>query len=239
MGYPPEERRTTPRPRGHGKIWWRGESFAPDWHIITGMAEVIGAHPSDGRPMVLVEARAEWRAWLEQNHNSKGAWLVSWKKATGRPFIPYPETVDEALCFGWVDSRPNRLDEELAMRLFTPRKPRSPWSRLNKEKVARLSAEGLMAPAGMRMVETAQANGSWTVYDEIEDVVIPPDLADALAEDETAPGFFERFPESSKKAILWWIKTAKRPETRAARIAETVSAAAQNRMADHFAGPRG
>ena len=203
------------------------------------MAEVIGTHPSDGRPMVLVEMRAEWRAWLEENHDSKGAWLVSWKKATGRPFIPYPETVDEALCFGWIDSRPNRLDDERAMRLFTPRKPKSLWSRLNKQKVARLSAEGLMAPAGMRMVETAQANGSWTVYDEIEDVVIPADLADALGADETAQGFFERFPESSKKAILWWIKTAKRPETRAGRIAETVAAAAQNRMADHFAGPRG
>ena len=207
------------------------------------MAEVIGTHPSDGRPMVLVETRAEWRAWLEQNHGSTGAWLVSWKKATGRPFIAYPETVDEALCFGWVDSRPNKLDDERAMRLFTPRKPKSPWSRLNKEKVARLSGQGLMAPAGMRMVETALANGSWTVYDEIEAIVVPPDLAAALAEDETAQRFFERFPESSKKAILWWIKTAKRPETRAVRIAETVSAAAQNRMADHFAGrdagPRG
>ena len=207
--------------------------------MLTAMAEVIGTHPSDGRPMVLAETRAEWRAWLEQNHDSTGAWLVSWKKATGRPFVPYPETVDEALCFGWIDSRPNRLDDERAMRLFTPRRPKSLWSRLNKEKVARLSAEGLMAPAGLRMVETAQANGSWTVYDEIEDVVIPADLGAALAADETAQGFFERFPESSKKAILWWIKTAKRQETRAARIAETVSAAAQNRMADHFAGPRG
>ena len=86
------------------------------------------------------------------------------------------------------------------------------------------------------MVETAKANGSWAVYDEIEEIAIPPDLAAALAEDEAALGTFERFPESAKKAILWWIKTAKRPETRAARIAETVRAAAQNRMADHFTG---
>ena len=159
------------------------------------------------------------------------------KKATGRPFIPYPETVDEALCFGWIDSRPNKLDDERAMRLFTPRKPKSPWSPLNKQKVARLSAQGLMASAGERMVETAQANSSRTVADEVYGVVIPPDLAAALAEDEAAHGFFERFPKSSKKAILWWIKTAKRPETRAVRISGTVSAAAQNRMADHFAGP--
>ena len=200
------------------------------------MTALIGTHPSDGRPMVLAETRAEWRAWLERNHESKGAWLVSWKKATGRPFIPYPETVDEALCFGWVDSRPNKLDDERAMRLFTPRQPKSPWSRLNKEKVARLLEQGLMAPAGERMVETAKANGSWTVYDEIENIVIPSDLAASLAEDERARGFFERFPDRSKKAILWWIKSAKRPETRAARVAETVVAAAQNRMADHFAG---
>ncbi len=199
------------------------------------MTEAVGTHPSDGRPMVLAETRAEWRAWLERNHESKGAWLVSWKKATGRPFIPYPETVDEALCFGWVDSRPNKLDDERAMRLFTPRQPKSPWSRLNKEKVARLSEQGLMAPAGERMVETAKANGSWTVYDEIENILIPSDLAASLAEDERARGFFERFPDSSKKAVLWWIKTAKRPETRAGRIAETVRAAAQNRMANHFA----
>ncbi len=201
------------------------------------MAEVIGTHPSDRRPLVLAETRDDWRAWLERNHDSKGAWLVSWKKATGRPFIPYPETVDVALCFGWIDSRPNKLDDERAMRLFTPRNPKGPWSRLNKEKVARLSAQGLMAPAGMRMVETAKANGAWTVYDEIEDIVVPDDLTAALAEDEAARGYFEGFAESSKKAILWWIKTAKRPETRAARISETVRAAAQNRMADHFAGP--
>ena len=189
--------------------------------------------------MVLAETRAEWRAWLEQHHDSSGAWLVSWKKATGRPFIPYPETVDEALCFGWIDSRPNRLDDERAMRLFTPRRPRSPWSRLNKQKVVRLSAEGMMAPSGMRMIETAKANGSWTVADEIEEVIIPADLADALAEDETAQGYFDRFPDRSKKAILWWIKTARRPETRAARITETVRAAAQNRMPDHFGGSGG
>ena len=202
----------------------------------SNMADQIGTHPSDGRPLVLMETREEWRAWLERNHDSKGGWLVSWKKATGRRFVPYPEAVDEALCFGWIDSRTNKLDDERAMRLFTPRKPKSPWSRINKEKVARLSAQGLMAPAGMRMVETAKANGAWTLYDEIEEMTIPADLAAALAEDEAARGFFERFPGSSKKAILWWIKTAKRLETRAVRIAETVRMAAENRMANHFTG---
>ena len=197
----------------------------------------IGTHPSDGRPLVHAETREEWRAWLAQHHeDSGGAWLVSWKKATGRPFVPYPETVDEALCFGWVDSRPNRLNEERAMRLFTPRNPKSPWSRINKEKVARLTEQGLMAPAGNRLVEAAKANGAWTVYDEVEALVIPPDLAAALAESEAARAFFERFPDSSKKNILWWIKTARKPETRAARVSKTVELAAENRMANHPKG---
>ncbi len=114
-------------------------------------ADQIGTHPSDGRPLVLMETREEWRAWLERNHDSKGGWLVSWKKATGRRFVPYPEAVDEALCFDWIDSRPNKLDGQRAVRLFTPRKPKSAWSRINKEKVARLSTQELMAPAGMRI----------------------------------------------------------------------------------------
>lgn len=103
------------------------------------MTGKIGTHPKDGKPLLLVETQDEWRGWLEGNHEeSSGVWLVSWKKATGKPFVPFMDAVDEALCFGWVDSRINRLDEERAMRLFTPRNPKSPWSRINKEKVARL-----------------------------------------------------------------------------------------------------
>ena len=195
------------------------------------------AHPRDGRLLLHAETQAEWRAWLEQNHESAdGVWLVSWKKATGKPFIPYPATVDEALCFGWIDSRANRLDDARAMRLFTPRKPKSPWSRINRAKVARLTEEGRMAPAGMQKVETAKANGSWTVSDEIEDLVIPPDLASALAVNGIAAACFEHFPDSAKKIILWWIKSARKPETRARRIARTVELAAENRMANHPEG---
>ncbi len=201
------------------------------------MIREIGIHASDERTLLHVETREEWRAWLERHHEeSDGVWLVSWKKATGRPFVPYPESVDEALCFGWIDSRPNKIDEERAMRLFTPRNPKSIWSRINREKVARLTEQGLMAAAGIRSVEAAEANGSWTVGDEIEDLVIPPDLASALAANETAKAFFDGFPNSSKKNILWWIKSARKPATRTARISRTVDLAAGNRMANHPKG---
>ena len=194
-------------------------------------------HPRDGRLLVHAETQEGWRAWLAENHDaSGGVWLVSWKKATGRPLVHQSEAVDEALCFGWVDSKVNKLDEERAMLLFTPRNPKSTWSRINKEKVARLIEEGRMTPAGTRLIEAAKSNGSWTIYDEIEGLVIPPDLADALAGDEAAAGFFEYFPDSSKKNMLWWIKSAKKPSTRADRVEKLVRLAAHNRMANHPVG---
>ena len=201
------------------------------------MIEEIGAHPSDGRPLLLVESQEEWRTWLEQNHvSSPGVWLVSWKQATGKPFVPYSDSVDEALCYGWIDSRVNTLDDERAMRLFTRRNPKSPWSRINKDKAVRLMRTGRMAESGASIVAAAQSNGAWTVYDEIEDLVVPPDLAAALAANETAQTRFDNFPPSSKKNILWWIKSARKPETRAARVAKTAELAAQNRMANHPVG---
>ena len=202
-----------------------------------GAAREVGTHSADGRALIHAESRAQWRSWLERHHeHSSGAWLVTWKKASGRPYLPYPEAVDEALCFGWVDSRPNRLDDLRAMRLFTPRRPRSPWSAINKGKVARLTEQRLMAPAGIRVVEAAKASGSWSAYDEVERLVIPPDLARALAVEEGASALFGAFPDSSKKNILWWIRSARRPETRAARVKRAAELAARNRMANHPAG---
>ena len=188
--------------------------------------------PNDGKSLLHLKTREEWRAWLEQNHDkSDGVWFVWWKKATGRPVIPYTNAVDEALCFGWIDSKVKRLDEERAMRMFTPRNPKSQWSRINKNKVARLLEQGRMTAAGMRLVKAAKADGSWNFSDEIEDLVIPPDLASALAENDAAEDYFEKLPNSRKKSVLWWIKSARRSETRAARIAKTVRMAAENRLA--------
>ena len=184
---------------------------------------------------VAARDRAEWRAWLEANHASApGVWLVYGKKDGGLPSVTYAEAVEEALCFGWVDSRPNVVDERRYKQLFSPRKPRSPWSKINKRRVERLIAEGRMAPAGLAVVEAARADGSWHAYDAVEELTMPDDLAAALAADERARGHFAAFPPSSKKNILWWIGSAKRPETRARRIAETVRLAHEDRRANHW-----
>ncbi|MBI1276602.1 MAG: hypothetical protein GC179_00600 [Anaerolineaceae bacterium] len=179
--------------------------------------------------------RAEWRAWLAEHHaTSSGVWLIYYKKESGKPRVAYEEAVEEALCFGWVDSRPNSIDNERYMQLFSPRKPKSPWSKINKERVDRLIANGLMTSAGLKKIEAAMADGSWTRYDEVDDLAMPDDLKAALAADETAKKYFEAFSPSSQKVILWWIASAKRPETRSKRIEETVRLAAQNIKANHY-----
>lgn len=179
--------------------------------------------------------RRAWRAWLEEHHASApGVWLVYYKKESGRPRVAYAEAVEEALCFGWVDSRPNVLDEDRYMQLFSPRKPKSPWSRLNKQRVERLIVQGLMAPAGLAVIEQARRDGSWNVYDAIEDLTVPDDLSAALAADEMARANFDAFSTTSRKNILWWIQSAKRAETRARRVEETVRLAAQNLKANQY-----
>ena len=186
--------------------------------------------PTGDYERVHLSDRRSWRRWLEKNHAiQRGIWLVFYKKATRKPSLEYEESVEEALCFGWVDSRTRRLDDERYMLMFTPRKPGSPWSRPNKERVERLVASGLMTPPGLAKIEEAQRNGAWTVYDAIEDLVIPDDLAAALAEGTSAQENFEGFSISVQKNILWWIASARRPETRARRIAKTAAAVAENR----------
>ncbi|MEM8536120.1 MAG: YdeI/OmpD-associated family protein, partial [Chloroflexota bacterium] len=179
--------------------------------------------------------RQEWRAWLAEHHASApGVWLIYYKKASGKPSISYDEIVEEALCFGWVDSRPNALDDERAMFLISPRNPQSPWSRLNKQRVERLIEQDLMTEAGLAKIEAARQNGAWNQYDDIEDLIIPDDLQIALDANPAAQTNFAAFPPSSKKTILWWIASAKRPQTRAKRIEETVTLAAQNIKANHY-----
>jgi uncharacterized protein YdeI (YjbR/CyaY-like superfamily) len=179
--------------------------------------------------------RAAWREWLAANHALvDGVWLISYKKATGKPALTYDEAVEEALCFGWVDSKPAKLDDERAMLYFAPRKGRSGWSRPNKERVERLIAAGLIAPAGQAKIDAAIADGSWTMLDAVENLETPPDLAAALDSYPAARANFEAFPRSARRGILEWIVQAKTPATRAKRIDETARLAQDNIRANQW-----
>lgn len=172
--------------------------------------------------------RQSWRRWLEQHHgDSRGVWLIYDKKSAGRTRLPYGDAVEEALCFGWVDSLTRSIDDDRYMQLFTPRKPGSNWSRPNKERVARMIDAGLMTPAGLASIESAKRNGSWTRLDGAESLEIPPDLARAFRAHAGSAKQFAGFGRSVRKAILAWVASAKKPETRAARIAKTARMAAK------------
>lgn len=179
--------------------------------------------------------RAEWRSWLEQNWSrAEGLWLVSYKKDTGKPRFEYDEAVEEALCFGWVDSKPNKLDDERSLLWFAPRKRGTGWSKPNKDRVEKLIAQGLMAPPGLAKIEAAKQDGSWNALDAVEALEIPPDLAEALASYPSAGKNFDAFPRSVKRGILEWIVNAKKPETRAQRVSETARLAQDNVRANQW-----
>lgn len=179
--------------------------------------------------------RDEWRAWLEANHTRAGGiWLVSYRKAAGKPRVEYEEAVEEALCFGWIDSKGGKVDDERTMLWMSPRKPGSGWSRPNKERVERLMAAGRMAPAGLEKIEAARRDGSWTALNAVEALEVPPDLERAFDAHPHARGHWEAFPRSAKRAILEWISNAKKPETRAARVEETARLANENVRANQW-----
>jgi uncharacterized protein YdeI (YjbR/CyaY-like superfamily) len=187
---------------------------------------------------VLGESRAQWRAWLAEHHATvPGAWLVRWKKASGGPYLPYGEAVEEALCFGWIDGQARPLDDRRWQMLITPRRPGSAWSRANKERIERLSAEGRMEAAGLAAVERAKADGSWWALDAVEDLIEPAELRAALDRDAAARREWDAFPRSARRAILEWIVSAKRPETRARRVEETARLAAQGIRANQRPRP--
>ena len=143
--------------------------------------------------------------------------------------VTYDDLVEEALCYGWIDSRPGKLDDERTMLRFTPRKRRSVWSRPNKERVERLIADGRMTAPGLRLVEAAKADGSWDALNDVDDLLVPEDLAAALAGAPAAARGFEALSPSMKRPILFWVGSAKRRETRARRIEETLRYAAAGR----------
>ena len=201
------------------------------------------SHPvkTDTVPNSIHPKRAStWRAWLARHHGRQaGVWLISYKKETGKPRMDYAEAVEEALCFGWVDSLPRALDVERAMLWFAPRKAGTNWSKANRERVERLIATGRMAPAGLVKVEAAKTDGSWSALEAVEAFAIDPDLGRAFAAHAGSRAHFEAFPSSVRKAILEWIQNAKRPETRARRIEETARLAAENRRANQWRDRKG
>lgn len=184
---------------------------------------------------VQVESRADWRRWLAANHDRPtGIWLVTFKKHCGDRYVAYNDVVEEALCFGWIDSLPRRLDDDRTMLWLAPRQPGSGWSKLNKDRVERLIAAGQMAASGLAAIAAAQADGSWQALDGVEALEIPPDLATALAAYGAAAANFDAFPRSAKRGILEWIANAKRPATRARRIEETARLAQDNIRANQW-----
>jgi len=188
-------------------------------HVEITMADLPHVQPKD---------RREWRAWLKKHHaTSSGVWLIYDKKAKNPSRLTWPEAVEEALCFGWIDSVSNRIDEHSYKQRFTPRKATSTWSKINRDKVQKLEAAGLMTDAGRKMIAVAKETGRWLVLDTISSDV-PEDLLAALKKAPAAKKHFEAFSKAEHAAFARWINGAKRPETRAARIQEAVELAAKN-----------
>ncbi len=185
---------------------------------------------SDFHPLT----RKEWRDWLAENHaKSAGIWFVYFKKATGKPRVTYDEAVEEALCFGWIDSLPRKFDDERSKLLFTPRKPKSVWSKLNKTRIEKLIENGLMTESGLAKIEAAKRDGSWNALNASDNLEIPKDLAKAFEANKIAARNFAAFSDAVKRSILFWVGSAKRDETRAARIEKTVAMAAKNKKVNY------
>ncbi len=184
-----------------------------------------------------IRSRAELRAWLQANHTRRASiWLVTWKKHT--PFhVSWDEVVEEALCFGWIDSQPRKLDDDRSMLRLSPRKPGSGWSGVNKARIERLIAEGLMAPPGLARIEAARRDGSWEALDGASSLDVPADLDAAFDRHPGAAAEFAAFPPSARRAILEWIGLAKKLETRTTRIEETARLAQVGERANQWKKP--
>lgn len=190
-----------------------------------------------GYEIVEVPDRAAWRQWLAEHHDaSRGVWLVFARKNSSVSAPTYDEAVEEALAYGWIDSTGNRLDEQRTLLRFSPRKPGSGWAPSNKARVERLTAEGRMAGPGLAKVEAAKRDGTWALLDDVERLVIADDVAAAFDANPEARRNFDAFSDSIKKQVLYQIYSAKRPETRAKRIAEAVRLAEQNDWAMNWRG---
>ncbi|MFZ4477093.1 MAG: YdeI/OmpD-associated family protein [Saprospiraceae bacterium] len=181
------------------------------------------------------KSQTEWRQWLEKNHQSKqSVWLIYYTKKSTIPSLSWSEAVDEALCFGWIDSTRKTIDDFSFIQFFSKRKPKSNWSKINKEKVKQLIDSKKMTKAGYESIETAKQNGYWTILDEVEDLIIPNDLEIAFEKHKGSKDYFLGLSKSARKIILSWIVLAKLQETRQKRIDEVVESAGQNLKPKHL-----
>lgn len=181
------------------------------------------------------KSRKAWRTWLEKNFDSgESVWLILAKKNSGIATVGADEAVEEALCFGWIDSVPGKVDDQYFKILMSPRNPKSNWSKVNKDRVEKLIKQGLMTEAGLQVIEAAKKSGTWTALDNIENLVYPDQLKKAFTKNKLAKENFENFPKSVKRGILEWIINAKKEETQMKRITETVSLAEKNLRANQY-----
>ena len=180
------------------------------------------------------KTRSQWRKWLEKNHStSPGVWLTYYKKESGKRKFDYADAVEEALCFGWIDSLPGKIDDERSALKFTPRKQKSIWSKLNKQRIEKLIEQKLMTPAGLKKIEEAKKNGSWNALNSsdfhAENNSLPDDLKKAFNKNKKAIKNFMAFPPGYRKRFLFWIDSAKTSETKESRIKQTLLMAAANK----------
>lgn len=178
----------------------------------------------DGKPVLAFASSEDWEAWLEREHAaSDGVWIKFAKKGSGVASVAYPEAVEVALCYGWIDSQVARLDERFYLQKFTPRRARSKWSRINRDKIEELTRQGRLKPAGLEQVELAKADGRWdAAYASPANVAIPDDLQAALDASPQAAEFWERLNKSNRFAIVFQLEDAKKPETRTRRLEKFV-----------------
>jgi uncharacterized protein YdeI (YjbR/CyaY-like superfamily) len=188
-----------------------------------------------GYEVLLMQDAAAWRGWLHQHHaTAKQVWLIIYNKGSKTKSVTYPEALDEALCYGWIDSKINKRDAESHYQFFSVRNAKSNWSKVNKDKVERLLAAGKMQPAGMAMIKLAKQTGTWKALEEVDNTITPPDLQAALDAQPKATAYFNAFPRSVKRGILEWILNAKTSVTRQKRIDETATLAAKNERANQY-----
>jgi uncharacterized protein YdeI (YjbR/CyaY-like superfamily) len=189
----------------------------------------------DGTPAFYAKNQKAWRDWLSKNHlTKKSVWLIIYKKSSATKSVYYPEAVDEALCFGWIDSKPNKRDNESYYQFFSKRSPKSNWSKVNKLKVEKLIAQDQITEAGYAAIAIAKQNGTWEALDKVDQLIIPDDLQALFDKNTKAYTYWQQFSPSSRRGILDWIYNAKRLETRLKRVEETVKLAAKNEKANQY-----